>query len=306
MLFALLTLACALAVSAIAAYYSVIGLIAIFAAAPIPIAIMGASLEASKLVVASWLYKNWTVAPKLLKYYFTTAVAVLMIITSLGIFGFLSKAHLDQAATTGDTTAKLEIIDEKIRVAKENVAVERKNLKQLDDSVDQIMARSTTEEGARRASAVRVSQKSERNRIANEIEAQQKIIAKLNEDRQPLAIEVRKIEAEVGPLKYIAELIYGKDDAANHFDAAVRWVIILLIIVFDPLAVLLVIAANYSLSQERKPKPVIKTKVETDNLRGEFKSKKKKVDLTSVDPIPMNKDEIVSATELYRRDHDSM
>lgn len=306
MLFALMTLACALAVSGIAAYYSVIGLIAIFASAPIPIAIMGASLEASKLVVASWLYKNWKEAPKLLKYYFTSAIVILMIITSLGIFGFLSKAHLDQTASTGAVSAKLEIIDDKIRVAKETIDANRKTLKQLDESVDQIMARSTSEEGARRSNALRISQKTERNRIANENEAQQKLIAQLNEDRQPLATEVRKVEAEVGPLKYIAELIYGKEEAQNHFDAAVRWVIILLIIVFDPLAVLLVIAANYSIQQERKPKPVIKSKVESENLRGEFKSKKKKVDLTSVDPIPMNKDEIVNATTIYHRDQDSM
>jgi len=301
-----MTLACALAVSGIAAYYSVIGLIAIFASAPIPIAIMGASLEASKLVVASWLYKNWKEAPKLLKYYFTSAIVILMIITSLGIFGFLSKAHLDQTASTGAVSAKLEIIDDKIRVARETIDANRKTLKQLDESVDQIMARSTSEEGARRSNALRLSQKAERNRISNENEAQQKIIAQLNEDRQPLATEVRKVEAEVGPLKYIAELIYGKEDAQNHFDAAVRWLIILLIIVFDPLAVLLVTAANDSLQQERKPKPVIKTKVETDNLRGEFKSKKKKVDLTSVDPIPMDKDEIINATKIYHRDQDSM
>lgn len=306
MLFALLTLVCALAVSGIAAYYSVIGLIAIFASAPIPIAIMGASLEASKLVVASWLYKNWNAAPKLLKYYFTTAVVILMIITSLGIFGFLSKAHLDQAATTGDVSAKLEIIDEKIRVAKENIAVERKNLKQLDDAVDQTLARTDTETGADKATRLRRSQQTERQRSLANIEAEQKRVSAYTEERIPLATEVRKVEAEVGPLKYVAELIYGKEDATNHFDAAVRWVIILLIVVFDPLAVLLIIAANYSLAQERKPKPVIKTKVDTENLRGEFKSKKKKVDLTSVDPIPMNKDEIVNATELYRRDHDSM
>ncbi len=306
MLFALMTLACALAVSGIAAYYSVIGLIAIFASAPIPIAIMGASLEASKLVVASWLYKNWKEAPKLLKYYFTGAIVILMFITSLGIFGFLSKAHLDQTLTTKDVSVKLEIYDEKIKVARETIDANRKTLKQLDDSVDQILARSTTEEGARRANTMRINQKAERTRIASDIETQQKLIATITEESAPIRAEVRKVEAEVGPLKYIAELIYGEEDAQNHFDAAVRWVIILLIIVFDPLAVLLVIAANYSLQQERKPKPVIKTKVDTDNLRGEFKSKKKKVDLTSLDPIPMNKDEIVNATKIYHRDQDSM
>jgi hypothetical protein len=200
----------------------------------------------------------------------------------------------------------LEIYDEKIKVARETIDANRKTLKQLDDSVDQILARSTTEEGARRANTMRINQKAERTRIASDIETQQKLIATITEESAPIRAEVRKVEAEVGPLKYIAELIYGEEDAQNHFDAAVRWVIILLIIVFDPLAVLLVIAANYSLSQERKPKPVIKTKVDTDNLRGEFKSKKKKVDLTSLDPIPMNKDEIVNATKIYHRDQDSM
>jgi hypothetical protein len=200
----------------------------------------------------------------------------------------------------------LEIYDEKIKIARETIDANRKSLKQLDDSVDQILARSTTEEGARRANTMRINQKAERTRIASDIETQQKLIATITEESAPIRAEVRKVEAEVGPLKYIAELIYGEEDAQNHFDAAVRWVIILLIIVFDPLAVLLVIAANYSLQQERKPKPVIKTKVDTDNLRGEFKSKKKKVDLTSLDPIPMNKDEIVNATKIYHRDQDSM
>jgi hypothetical protein len=302
MLFALMTLACALAVSGIAAYYSVIGLIAIFASAPISIAIMGASLEASKLVVASWLYKNWKDAPKLLKYYFTGAIVILMIITSLGIFGFLSKAHLDQTLATKDVSVKLEIYDEKIKTAKDNIDANRKALKQMDEAVDQVMARSTSETGADKAVALRRNQQKERGRLLAEIDAEQKKISIISEERAPIASEVRKVEAEVGPLKYIAELIYGKENAQNHFDAAVRWVIILLIIVFDPLAVLLVIAANYSLSQERKPKPVITVKVDNDNLRGEFKSKRKKVDLTSLDPIPMNKDEIVNATKLYHRD----
>lgn len=285
MLFAILTLICALAISAIAAYYSVVGLVAIFASAPLSIAIMGGALEAGKLVVASWLYRNWKEAPRLLKYYFTFAVVVLMIITSLGIFGFLSKAHLDQTASTGESMAKLEIIDDKIRIAKETIDANRKTLKQLDESVDQIMARSTSEEGARRANALRVSQKAERGRIANEIEAQQKNLAKLYEDRQPLATEVRKIEAEVGPLKYVAELIYGKDAAESHFDSAVRYVIILLVFVFDPLAVLLLVAANYSLKQEREKR---KSTIAVD-----FRKKyKRKIDATTFDPVPMNKDEL--------------
>jgi hypothetical protein len=311
MLFAILTLLCALSVSAIAAYYSVIGLIAIFSAAPIPIAVMGGTLEAAKLVVASWVYKNWNVAPKLLKYYFVCAIIVLMFITSLGIFGFLSKAHSDQSLATGDAISKLEIIDDKIRVAKDTIDANRKVLKQLDESVDQIMARSTSEEGARRANALRVSQKAERNRIANENEAQQKIVAKLNEDRQPFATEVRKVESEVGPLKYIAAMIYDEQVTQTMLEQAVRWVIILIVLVFDPLAVLLVIAGNFSLKQARQAKeeelePILPfvadvgekpTKEELEETEYEVKEK---IDVTSFDPVPMNKDEIEKVSEVRR------
>jgi hypothetical protein len=310
MLFAILTLLCALSVSAIAAYYSVIGLIAIFSAAPIPIAVMGGTLEAAKLVVASWVYKNWNVAPKLLKYYFVCAIIVLMFITSLGIFGFLSKAHSDQSLATGDAISKLEIIDDKIRVAKDTIDANRKVLKQLDESVDQIMARSTSEEGARRANALRVSQKAERNRIANENEAQQKIVAKLNEDRQPFATEVRKVESEVGPLKYIAAMIYNEQVTQTMLEQAVRWVIILIVLVFDPLAVLLVIAGNFSLKQAREEKenlePILPfvadvgekpTKKELEETEYEVKEK---IDVTSFDPVPMNKDEIEKVSEVRR------
>ena len=310
MLFAILTLLCALSVSAIAAYYSVIGLIAIFSAAPIPIAVMGGTLEAAKLVVASWVYKNWNVAPKLLKYYFVCAIIVLMFITSLGIFGFLSKAHSDQSLATGDAISKLEIIDDKIRVAKDTIDANRKVLKQLDESVDQIMARSTSEEGARRANALRVSQKAERNRIANENEAQQKIVAKLNEDRQPFATEVRKVESEVGPLKYIAAMIYNEQVTQTMLEQAVRWVIILIVLVFDPLAVLLVIAGNFSLKQAREEKenlePILPfvadvgekpTKEELEETEYEVKEK---IDVTSFDPVPMNKDEIEKVSQVRR------
>jgi hypothetical protein len=272
---------------------------------------MGGTLEAAKLVVASWVYKNWNVAPKLLKYYFVCAIIVLMFITSLGIFGFLSKAHSDQSLATGDAISKLEIIDDKIRVAKDTIDANRKVLKQLDESVDQIMARSTSEEGARRANALRVSQKAERNRIANENEAQQKIVAKLNEDRQPFATEVRKVESEVGPLKYIAAMIYDEQVTQTMLEQAVRWVIILIVLVFDPLAVLLVIAGNFSLKQARQAKeeelePILPfvadvgekpTKEELEETEYEVKEK---IDVTSFDPVPMNKDEIEKVSEVRR------
>jgi hypothetical protein len=242
----------ALSLSAVAAWYAVAGLVAIFAAATVPIVIMGSLLEASKLVVASWLYRSWKQIPLLMKSYFTIALVVLMLLTSMGIFGFLSKAHLDQAIPTGDVSAKLALIDEKIKTEKENINANRKELSQLDSQVDQTIARTTDAGGTERAINIRRNQQKDRNRILNEIGASQTKIAKLNEERAPIAAEVRKVEAEVGPIKYIAALIY--DDAADTdtLERAVRIVTIMIVLVFDPLAVLLLIAANWNLRNGRK------------------------------------------------------
>ena len=244
-----LLFAVALSLSALAAYYAVMGLIAIFAAAVVPIALMGSLLEASKLVVASWLYRNWKEIPTLMKSYFVGALIVLMLLTSMGIFGFLSKAHLDQAIPTGDVQSKLALIDEKIKTEKENINANRKELTQLDAQVDQTIARTDDAKGTERAITVRRAQQKDRNRILNEIGAAQTKIAKYNEERAPIASEVRKVEAEVGPIKYIAALIYGDESATDvtMLEKAVRIVTILIVIVFDPLAVLLLIAANWNL-----------------------------------------------------------
>jgi hypothetical protein len=278
MFFALITLLCALSLSAIAAYYSVIGLMAIFAASPIPIAIMGGALEFSKLIAASWAYKNWTLAPRLLKYYFVVAVVILMFITSLGIFGYLSKAHSDQSLVSGDVSAQLALIDEKIKIEKDNIDVNRKTLKQMDEAVDQIMVRSTNEKGAEKAASLRKTQQAERNRLLKEIEIYNKRVSTLNEEKAPIATEIRKVEAEVGPLKYIASLMYDEVDS-NVLDKSVRFVIILLVLVFDPMAVLLVIAANFSIRQLNEEK-------EEEIMFG----------ATTLGPIPMNKDELGRVT----------
>lgn len=242
----------AFVLSGIAAYYSVIGLIAIFSAAAIPVAIMGGSLEMAKLVVASWLYRYWKSVPFLMKAYFTSALVILMLITSMGIFGFLSKAHSDQSLVSGDVTAKIAVYDEKIKTAKENIDANRKALKQMDESVDQVMGRSTDEKGADKAVALRRGQQKERGRLIAEIETYQKTVSSLNEERAPIAAEVRKVEAEVGPIRYIAALIYGDNPDENMLERSVRWLIILLIIVFDPLAVLMLIAANLTQMKQKE------------------------------------------------------
>lgn len=252
----------AMALSAVAAYYAVAGLVAIFAAAVIPIIIMGSLLEVSKLVVASWLYRSWTEIPKLFKAYFLSALVVLMLLTSMGIFGFLSKAHLDQAVPTGEISAKLALIDERIKTEKENINASRKELSQLDSQLDQTIARTTDQSGTERAISIRRNQQKDRNRILNDIGQTQAKISKLNEDRAPIASEVRKVEAEVGPIKYIAALIYGDDPDSDILEKAVRWVIIMIVLVFDPLAVLMLVAANWQMRRDEED-PGIKEFFET-------------------------------------------
>jgi len=241
-----LTLITALTLSTIAAWYSILGLTAIFAAAVIPIIIMGGALEISKVVTTVWLHKYWPKVKWTMRVYLVAAVIALAFLTSMGIFGFLSKAHSDQSLVSGDVGAKIEIYDEKIKTARENIDVNRKALKQLDESVDQVMGRSSDEKGADKAVALRRNQQKERGRLLAEIEAEQKKISSLNEERAPIAAEVRKVEAEVGPIKYIAAVIYGDNPDANLLERAVRWVIILIVSVFDPLALTLVLAANGS------------------------------------------------------------
>ena len=257
----------ALSLSAVAAWYAIAGLVAIFAAAAIPIAIMGSLLEASKLVVASWLYRNWKEIPRLFKIYFFTALIVLMLLTSMGIFGFLSKAHLDQAVPTGDVVSKLNLIDEKIKIEKENINAARTAITQLDAQVNATLSRSDDSKGAERSIAIRRGQQNERTKLVNEIGASQAKIAKYNEERAPIASEVRKVEAEVGPIKYIAALLYADNPDEDILEKAVRVVILLIVFVFDPLAVLLFVAANWQLKKNfpvvKPPKPKKQTPTPT-------------------------------------------
>jgi hypothetical protein len=244
--FPTLTLLVALTLSAIAAWYSVLGLTAIFAAAVIPIIIMGGSLEIAKVVTTVWLHKYWHRAGWKLKLYLIPAVVALAFLTSMGIFGFLSKAHSDQSLVSGDVAAKIELIDEKIKISRENIAMNQTALGQMNSQVDQLLGRTDDDKGANRAVQVRRQQRAERNRLQNEIAAEQEAIAKLNEEAAPIRAEVRKIEAEVGPIKYIAAMIYGDNPDTNLLERAVRWMIILIVMVFDPLALTLVLAAQSS------------------------------------------------------------
>ena len=267
MILAWLLLLTGLTISAVAIYYSVVGLTAIFSAAAIPIIVMGSSLEVAKLVCASWLKANWSRVPVLMKTYMTIAVAVLMLITSMGIFGFLSKAHNDQNLVSGDVQSKLAIYDEKIKTAKENIESNRKQLKQMDEAVDQTMGRSTSEEGVAKANNIRRAQQRERSTLARDIEAQQKLIATLNDEAAPIRAEVRKVEAEVGPIKYIAALIYGDNPDANILEKAVTWVIMIIVVVFDPLAVIMLLASQMTFAWKKDQDELDQFQKELDTKR---------------------------------------
>ena len=246
------TLLTALSLSVVAAWYSILGLTAIFASAVIPIIIMGSILEVAKVTVTVWLHEYWHRCRWLMKCYLVPAVVMLMVITSMGIFGFLSKAHSDQNLISGDVLSKIAIYDEKIKTQKENIEANRKALKQMDEGVDSVLGRSADEKGADKAVALRRTQQKERVRLQNEILQSQKSIAELTDARAPIAAEVRKVEAEVGPIKYIAAFIYGDNPDANVLERAVRWVIIILVVVFDPLAIMMVLASTESMKWERE------------------------------------------------------
>ena len=252
MLFGYMTLATALIISLSAAVYSILGLTAIFAAAFWPIVVLGGSLEIGKIVTTLWLHKYWNRAEIQYKVYLCAAVGILMVLTSMGVFGFLSKAHLDQAVPSGDVAAKVQIFDDKIKTQRDNIEAARRALTQMDSAVDQTMSRSTSEQGADKSAALRRSQGKERTALQNDISKAQKEITTLQEQRAPIAAEMRKVEAEVGPIKYIAALIYGDNPEANVLEKAVRWVIILIVIVFDPLALTLLLAATKTFEWEHE------------------------------------------------------
>jgi uncharacterized membrane protein len=268
-LIAYLALLSGLSISAVAIYYSVAGLMAIFAAAMIPIMIMGVVLEIGKLSATVWLKQNWQRAPLFLKTYLLVAITVLMLLTSMGIFGYLSKAHLDQAVPTGDIADKVTLLDEKITTQRDNVEAAKKAIQQMDNQVNERLSRSEDDRGAERAVQIRRNQAKERTLLQADIAKAQAEIARLNEERAPIAKELRKVEAEVGPIKYIAALIYGDNPDANLLEAAVRWVIIVIVLVFDPLAVILLLASQYSFAWFRSQQETIVDVPETVKIEPE-------------------------------------
>ena len=275
MVLALLTFLTGIAISAVAIYYSVLGLASIFSGAVLPIIIMGTILEISKLVSAWWLKANWSRAPMLLKSYMLIATLVLMLITSMGIFGFLSKAHSDQSLATGDVSSQVAIYDEQIKIERENIVNAQSLIKQMDDAVTGIQAngsdreiklrdgRTYTRSAAELALQTRRSQAKDRASLTAQIQEAQTKIVELQKQKAPIAAEQRKVEAEVGPIKYIAAFVYGDNPDQNLLEKAVTWVIITIVFVFDPLAVLLLLASQMSFQWVREQKQLSEPKTQS-------------------------------------------
>ena len=264
MFFGLVTLFVALSISAVAAYYSIVCLMAIFSAAAFSIAVMGVVLEIGKLVTASWLYQNWKTVPKVLKYYLTSAVVILMFITSMGIFGYLSKSHIDAGTNTSQVTVKLDRVNS--RIASEQKVIDRaeRQLENLDKALERYVELGAVSKGLDR----RESQEEERLKLTNMVNKSQEKIDEYLDQKSEYELEIKNFEVEVGPLKYISALLYG-DDALTFLENAVRWVILILVFVFDPLAVLLVVAANITIRDVLNKRKRIKDKL----LRKQRKNK---------------------------------
>lgn len=261
---ALLALIAGLLLSGTAAYYSIIGLIAIFPGAVFAISLMGASLEFAKLVAASWLYRYWDIAPKVIKTYFIFAIIILMVITSLGTFGYLSKVHLESSADVNNNSFDIATIEQQIESERRAISNSQRAL----DSLDNVVSNSFMD-----AARVRNQQKDERALLNSTIQSASQNISKLNSDLSTLRRSNAQVESKIGPLKYIAELIYGKEQAVNYFDSAVRFVIILIVLVFDPLAVLLLIAANISYNERQKEPKIEKPKKVDKKVKDKYNKK---------------------------------
>lgn len=242
-----LALLTALTLSGVSGYYSVFGLTTLFAGAFWPVIFMGGSLEIGKLVTASWLYNNWIICPRVLKYYLTCIVIVLMFISSMGTFGFLSKAHIEQAVNISTNSAEqLELVKQKIQFEQQAIEDLDRQMQQIDSAVNKMTEKGKAENSLRAANQERKN----RNSLVLKKEEHVKNISTLTTDRVRAETNIKKLEAEVGPVKYVAELIYGSADQ-NQLEKAVRFVIILIVLVFDPLAVSLLIAANIGIRSRK-------------------------------------------------------
>jgi cell division protein FtsL len=250
MIFAILTLLAALALATVAGWFSIIGIMTIYAGAAVHALIMGAVLEVGKLVTTSWLYRNWNHSSPILKAPLIIFTVILMATTSIGVFGFLSKAHLQQGAETVNNGPKIERINQQIDREKSVISDAEKVINQLDATVNSFLGKDRTDKSL----SVRRSQEPQRKQLRNEILEAQKRIDQFTEEKLKLESEVRNLQLEVGPIRYIAELFYGTENTDKNIEAAVRAFTLLIVFSLDPLAVILLVAANHTLMRLRNEK----------------------------------------------------
>jgi hypothetical protein len=254
MIFSLITLFTALALAVISGWFSIVGMMAIFGAAAWQIAIMAGAFELAKIVTASWLYRHWSDTVWSMKLYLTSAVIILMVISSIGIFGYLSKAHLDQARDPGQATIQIVQLEQRIAREQQRITDAETVIGQLDQAVQTLMDYDRIR-GADGAIATRERQGPEREQLNAIIDQAYARIQEFRDQKFPLQIQTQEAELNAGPLRYVAELIWDDGDKDN-LERAVRLFVLLLVVVFDPLAIMLVLAANHSLMIRNKNKPV--------------------------------------------------
>jgi hypothetical protein len=259
---AIITLLTALSMATVAAVFAIYGIIAIFAGMPQFALVMGAVIELGKVVGISWLYRNWN-EPTKIKYAMAPLVLIAMLLTSMGIFGLLSKAHLEQTSPVANNEIQIERLDQQITREQSRITDAEQVISQLDQSV-QALINFDRIRGPDGAIAVRESQAEQRELLRQTIDTAQTELDGLEDQKLELSQQLRAIELEVGPIKYIAELIYN--DGQDRTEEAVRWVIIAFIFVFDPMAILLLMAANYTLVNRKKQDLVSAPLVEEPTL----------------------------------------
>ncbi len=245
-----LALGTSLVIAGIAAYFSVLGLATIFAGAWLSVVIMTGVLEFGKIVTAAYLHLFWD-RLNYMKYYLVLSVVVLMLITSLGIFGFLSKANIDQTLKGDSYSLEMSIIETRIQAEEDKLA----RLQTRIEGLDLVISTARPQD----RNYIDRRQKEERDLIAQDMDVIIDQVVKYNEELMPLKREQLMQEGEIGPIKYVAEVIYGQEESVKYLDNAVRWVIFALIFVFDPLAVLLLITSAGLIARkvkEDKPKVV--------------------------------------------------
>ena len=245
MIFLALLFLAALFISSIAGYFSIVGLTTIFPGAAPPIILMGCAFELGKLMSASWLYRFWKKAPKLMRAYFLTAIFVLSMITSIGIFGYLSRAHIEGTQGIGAGADQIAMIDTRLHQEQQILSADQRVLGQLDQAVSVLLLDSTK---ADRAIRVRTSQRAERLVVTKDIDSTNARITSLQQKKDSLNNTQRKLETDIGPIKYVSQLIFSKDDTTT-IQKSVRLLTLLMITVFDPLAILLVVAANMQIRE---------------------------------------------------------